>query len=34
VLPRHNRARVEAPKGLELVGVDHLEAALKALLGR
>ncbi len=34
VLPRHNRARVEVPRGMEAIGVDHLEAALEALLAR
>jgi DNA repair protein RadA/Sms len=34
ILPRHNRARVQAPGDLELVGVDHLEAALRVLLAR
>jgi DNA repair protein RadA/Sms len=34
VLPRHNRSRVEAPRELELVGVDTLQAALEALMGR
>jgi DNA repair protein RadA/Sms len=33
VLPRHNRARIEAPRGMELVGVDHIEKALELAMG-
>jgi DNA repair protein RadA/Sms len=33
ILPKQNRARVETPAGLELVGVDHLRQALAAVLG-
>ena len=32
VLPRHNRARIEAPRGIELVGVDHIEKAIKEVM--
>jgi DNA repair protein RadA/Sms len=34
LMPRHNRARVDAPRGIELIGVDHIERAMEAALGR
>jgi DNA repair protein RadA/Sms len=33
LLPRQNRAKIEAPKGIELIGVEHLRHALQLLLG-
>ncbi len=33
LLPRQNRAKIEAPPGVELVGVEHLRHALQVLLG-
>jgi DNA repair protein RadA/Sms len=33
VMPRHNKARIDAPRGVELVGVEHIERALEVVMG-
>ena len=32
LLPKQNRSKLEAPPGIELIGVEHLRHALQVLL--